>query len=116
MGDGNHIQGQTEVCLKRAVSRVLSRKRPDDEDLIKEYESSLTEAWQIINHAYEANWRIESECHITDETSELCAHSRTGLCDMFVYVVLEEGRKVRITSPCGKTTKTVGPFALLKNN
>ncbi|MFZ2151854.1 MAG: hypothetical protein WAV09_01955 [Minisyncoccia bacterium] len=112
MGDGNHIQGQTEVCLNRAVSRVLSRKRPDDEDLIKEYESSLTEAWKMIDRAYEANWRIESECHLTDTTSELRAHSRTGLCDMFVYVMLEEGRRVRITSPCGKTTKTVGPFAL----
>ena len=116
MGDGNHIQVQkNQVCLDRAISRVLAGKRPDDEDLIMEYESSLKEAWEVIDRAYQANWRIESVCRTTKKTSELRAHNRVGLCDMVVYVLVEERRKVRITSPCGKTTQTVGPFVLLKN-
>lgn len=124
MGDGDN-QSRTihDRVLPQAISRTLfagqkGKLRPDNEDVIQEYESSLGPGWIIINDAYQKGWRIETVHQKKGgaSTSVLHAHNRTGLCDMFAYVAIEERRTFQIHSPCGSITQTVGPFALPKRN
>lgn len=109
MSNGNWSQTQPISILNRAVSRALSGRRPDDEEEFSAYESSLEKYWEIVENAYNAGWCIESLCDVTNKTSELRAHNRIGMCDIFAFVLIEEGRLIRITSPCGKN-EVVGPF------
>lgn len=113
MGDGQvwskSSKGQ-KPCLRAAISRTLAGNKPDDEDLIEEYESSLKAGWHQIRALYDDNCVIESICPQTNAQAILHPHNLEGMCDLFAFVAIE-GRAFRVLSGCGKM-QMVGPFAL----
>lgn len=115
MGDGELWSKGSRVqrpCLRAAISRTLAGHRPDDEDLIEAYESSLREGWRQVRALYEEDCVIESICPQSNEQAILYPHNLEGMCDLFAFVALE-GRAFRVLSRCGKM-QMVGPFALPK--
>jgi len=98
----------TGPCLRAAISRVFSRKKPDDEDLIEKHESSLKGGWHTIRASYEKGHRIESMCPRSKKQSILVPHNIEGMCDLFAFVALE-GRAFRILDEKGILTM-IGPF------
>lgn len=118
MGDGQVWSKKNDKvqkpCLRAAISRTLAGNKPDDEDLIEEYESSLKAGWHQVWALYNENCVIESICPQTNAQAILHPHNLEGMCDLFAFVALE-GRALRVLSSCGKM-QMVGPFALPQKN